>query len=43
VPILGALASFAVTGIVFLVTQARNVPNPSEILLHDGYGHVRHG
>lgn len=29
VPILGALAGFAVTAIVFLVTQARNVPDPS--------------
>jgi hypothetical protein len=29
VPILGALAAFAVTGVVFLVTQARNVPDPS--------------
>ena len=29
VPILGALAGFAVTGVVFLVTQARNVPDPS--------------
>jgi hypothetical protein len=28
VPILGALAGFAVTGVVFLVTQARNVPDP---------------
>ena len=28
VPILGALAGFAVTAIVFLVTQARNVPDP---------------
>jgi len=27
VPILGALAAFAVTGVVFLVTQARNVPD----------------
>jgi hypothetical protein len=27
VPILGALAGFAVTGVVFLVTQARNVPD----------------
>ena len=30
VPILGALAGFAITGIVFLVTQARNVPDPGE-------------
>jgi hypothetical protein len=29
VPILGALAAFAITGLVFLVTQARNVPDPS--------------
>jgi hypothetical protein len=29
VPILGALAGFAVTGVVFLVTQARNVPDPT--------------
>jgi len=28
VPILGALAGFAVTGVVFLVTQAHNVPDP---------------
>src|SRR5687768_17092570 len=27
VPILGALAAFAVTGVVFLVTQASNVPD----------------
>jgi hypothetical protein len=31
VPILGALAAFAVTAIVFLVTQARNVPDPASI------------
>lgn len=29
VPILGALAGFAVTGVVFLVTQAQNVPDPT--------------
>lgn len=29
VSILGALAGFAVTGVVFLVTQARNVPDPT--------------
>jgi hypothetical protein len=29
VPILGGLAAFAVTGIIFLVTQAQNVPDPS--------------
>lgn len=29
VPILGALAGFAVTGVVFLVAQARNVPDPT--------------
>ena len=29
VPILGALAGFAVTGVVFLVTQATNVPDPT--------------
>lgn len=29
VTILGALAGFAVTGVVFLVTQARNVPDPA--------------
>jgi len=29
VPILGALAGFAVTGVVFLVTQASNVPDPT--------------
>src|SRR4029079_11870046 len=28
VPILGALAGFAVTGVVFLVTQESNVPHP---------------
>jgi hypothetical protein len=28
VPVLGALAAFAVTGVVFLVTQAGNVPDP---------------
>lgn len=31
VSILGALAGFAVTGVVFLVTQARNVPDPTGI------------
>ena len=31
VGILGALAAFAVTGLVFLVTQARNVPDPTGI------------
>ncbi|MFN8631070.1 MAG: hypothetical protein U0838_12385 [Chloroflexota bacterium] len=31
VSILGALAGFAVTGVVFLVTQAKNVPDPGGI------------